>query len=82
MCNHKGTLICTASEFKVHIKNKKHRDYIINYLDNIKEIDNAIAQNKKLQSNYELMYRKLINENNILKQKIVVMKLNKFYGVD
>lgn len=79
MCNHKGTLICTASEFKSHIKTKKHRDYIANYLDNIKEMDNAIAQNKKLQSDYELMYRKLTNENNILKKKIVEMELDAFY---
>ena len=79
LCNHKGTLICTASEFKAHIKIKKHRDYITNYLDNIKEMDNAIAQNKKLQGDYELMYRKLTNENNILKKKIVEMELNAFY---
>ena len=75
MCNHKGTLICTPSEFKVHIKTKKHKDYIMHYLENIKEMDNAIAQNKKLQCDYELMYRKLINENNILKQKIVELEI-------
>ena len=74
MCNHKGTLICTASEFKAHIKIKKHKDYIAHYLENIKEMDNAIAQNKKLQSDYELMYRKLTNENNILKKKVISLE--------
>jgi hypothetical protein len=82
MCNHKGTLICTASEFKAHIKIKKHKDYITNYLENIKEIDNAIAQNKKLQSDYELMYRKLTNENTILKKKIVDLEKNTFYDLE
>lgn len=39
-------------------------------------MDNAIAQNKKLQSDYELMYRKLMHENNILKQKIIELEFN------
>lgn len=74
MCNHKGHLICTVTEFKAHIKTKKHKDYLLHYLENIKEMDNAIAQNKKLQSDYELMYRKLTHENNILKQKIIELE--------
>ena len=74
MCNHKGHLISTVTEFKAHIKTKKHKDYLLHYLENIKEMDNAIAQNKKLQGDYALMYRKLTHENNILKQKIIELE--------
>ena len=62
MCNHKGSLICTPSEFKIHIKLKKHIQYIQHYLDNIKEMDDLIQTNKKLQADYELMFRRLTNE--------------------
>ena len=68
MCNHKGTLICTPSEFKTHIKLKKHIQYIENYLDNIKEIEDLINNNKKIQADYELMFRRLTNEINHLKR--------------
>jgi hypothetical protein len=70
-CNHKDTLFNTPSEFKTHIKLKKHIYYVEHYLENIKELDDCIQQNKKLQTEYELMYRKLNREINILKNKIV-----------
>jgi hypothetical protein len=69
-CNHKDTLFNTPSEFKNHIKLKKHICYIEHYLENIKELDDCIQQNKKLQADYELTYRRLNREIIILKQKI------------
>ena len=70
MCNHKGTFIYTPTEFKGHIKLKKHKHYVKHYIENIKELDDSLAQNKKLQADYELMFRRLTNEIKCLKQKM------------
>jgi len=70
MCNHKGTLFYTCTEFKRHSKLKKHMYYVEHYIENIRELDESLAQNKKLQSDYELMFRRLTNEIKFLKQTI------------
>jgi len=70
MCNHKGTLFYTCSEFKKHSKLKKHIHYVEHYMEHIKELDECLAQNKKLQTDYELMYRRLTNEIKYLKSII------------
>ena len=70
MCNHKGTLFYTPTQFKSHIKLKKHIYYVEHYIENIKELDQSLEQNKKLQTDYELMYRRLTNEIKFLKNRV------------
>ncbi len=79
MCNHTGTIFNIPSEFKLHIKLKKHIQFVEHYVENIKVLDNAIQHNKKLQADYELMYRKMTHEIKHLKLRISDLEKEKYY---
>lgn len=79
MCNHTGTIFNIPSEFKLHIKLKKHIQFVEHYVENIKVLDNAIQHNKKLQADYELMYRKMTHEIKHLKLRVSELEKEKYY---
>ncbi len=69
MC-HPQTILTKSSEFTQHFKTKMHRDYILNYERNTKDLNDAYERIKFLQIKLELNHQTIRR----LEQELYVLK--------
>jgi hypothetical protein len=73
LCNHSNQVFTKASDFTQHFKIKIHRDYILNYERNTKDLNDAYERIKHLQIKLELKHqtiRRLEQELYLLKKPL------------